>query len=170
MNPILSKRGVTAVAACLLTTTGLVQAASLDCSGTKRSKEAVSSETIRPGDRPDHTLKLVVRTHAIASQDADFDGSEQTAYGLEDSIARGGITVGYFLYTLKSGDKVWARFDSVFDVTPKPGNSWEATYQGVFTFIRGTGKFANIRGSGQYRGTVTPAEGFQETFHCTAEY
>lgn len=170
MSQVLTKRSVAVAVTCLLITTGLAHAASIDCSGTKRSKEAVSTETIRPGDRPDHTLKLVVRTHVISSQDADFDGSEQAVYGLEDSVARGGTVVGYFLYTLKSGDKVWARFDSVYDMTPKPGESWESHYQGVFTFVRGTGKFVNIRGHGQYRGTVTPKEGFRETFHCSAEY
>jgi hypothetical protein len=142
---------------------------SMDCSGTKKSKERPYTEDIRPGDQPDHVMRQAIRTHAISSKDADFDGSEQTVFAHEDYYANSGTSVGYFLYTLKSGDKIWARFDSVASTVSMQG-SWEATYQGVFKFVAGTGKFSGIRGGGHYEGKVTPAAGFVENFTCSAQY
>jgi hypothetical protein len=143
--------------------------ASTDCSGTKKSKSAPYSEVIRPGDRPDHEMIQAIRIHTISSKDADFDGSEQTVYAHQDAYADAGTSVGYFLYTLKSGEKIWARFDSIYAKIPTQ-DSWHYTYQGVFRFVGGTGKYAAIRGGGHYEGKITPAAGFQESFTCSAEY
>jgi hypothetical protein len=120
---------------------------SMDCSGTKKSKDRPYTEDIRPGDLPDHVMRQAIRTHVISSKDADLDGSEQTVFAHEGYYAKAGTSVGYFLYTLKSGDKIWARFDSVASTVSMQG-SWEATYQGAFRFIAGTGKFSGIRGRG----------------------
>jgi hypothetical protein len=141
----------------------------IDCSGTKRSKDQPYTEVIRPGDRPDHEMVQAVRKHSISSKSADFDGSEQTVYAHQDEFAHAGTQSGYFLYTLKSGEKIWAKFDSV-DSVSRTQDSWEATYQGVFRFVEGTGKFAHIRGGGHYRGKVTPTAGFEEIFVCSADY
>jgi hypothetical protein len=140
-----------------------------DCSGTKRSKAAPYREIIRPDDRTDHEMVQAIRVHLISSKDPNFDGSEQTVYAHQDEYAGSGSQTGYFLYTLKSGDKVWAKFDSV-DSTTGTKDAWEVTYQGVFRFISGTGRYANIRGGGSYQGKVTPSSGFKETFLCAAEY
>lgn len=144
-------------------------AAAMDCSGTKKSKERPYTEVIRPGDRPDHEMIQAIRTHVISSKDADFDGSEQTVYAHQDAFAGAGTSIGYFLYTLKSGEKIWAKFDSVYSTKPTQG-SWEATYQGVFRFVEGTGKYAGIRGGGHYEGKITPTAGFEESFVCSAQY
>lgn len=144
-------------------------AATMDCSGTKKSKEAPFREVIRPGDRADHEMILAIRTHVISSKDPDFDGSEQTVYAYQDEYAHSGTQQGYFLYSLKSGEKIWAKFSSV-DSTTVIQASWEATYQGVFRFIGGTGKYAHIRGGGSYQGKVRPDSGFDEISVCSAEY
>lgn len=152
-----------------LTVVDAAQAAKIDCSGTKTSKDVPYREVINPGDRPDHELVLAIRNHAIASIHPEFDGSTQTAYAMHDEYRSGGTQSGYFLYTLQNGEKIWARFNSV-DVVKSMQGSWEATYQGTFRFIDGTGKYAHIRGGGSYQGKVTPTAGFQETFVCEAEY
>lgn len=144
-------------------------AATMDCSGTKTSKGQPAPEVIRPGDRPDHELRLSIRNHRISSQDADFDESEQTAFSLEDVYAGSGPIVGYFMYTLKSGEKLWAKFDSITERT-RTGANWEFNYQGTFRFVGGTGRYAAIRGGGHYRGKVTAEHGFEETSACSAEY
>ena len=143
--------------------------ATMDCSGTKKSKAAAYREVIRPGDRTDHEMILAIRTHVISSKDLDFDGSEQTVYAYQDEYDYAGTQAGYFLYTLKSGDKIWAKFNSVDSTTTTEG-SREWTYQGVFRFIGGTGKYAHIRGGGHYQGKVRPDTGFDETSVCSAEY
>ena len=144
-------------------------AAAMDCSGSKTSKASPYTEVIRPGDRPDHEMIQAIRTNMISSKDAGFDGSEQTVYAHQDAFGGAGTSIGYFLYTLKSGEKIWAKFDAVYATKPTQG-FWEITYQGVFLFVGGTGKYANIRGGGHYQGKVTPASGFEESFVCSAEY
>ena len=141
----------------------------VDCSGTKKSQAAPFSEVIRPGDRADHELILAIRTHVISSKNPDFDGSEQTVYALQDEYGHAGTQTGYFLYTLKSGEKIWAKFDSV-NSTTGTRDAWEVTYQGVFRFIGGTGKYAPIRGGGHYQGKVRSTTGFDETSVCSMEY
>jgi hypothetical protein len=140
--------------------------ATMDCSGTKKFKAAHFREVIEPGDRSDHLMILAIRTYVISSKDPDFDGSEQTVYAHHDEYGPSGTQDGYLLYTLKSGEKIWAKFNSVDANDPA---SSETTYQGVFRFIGGTGKFVNIRGGGHYEGKAT-ASAFQETSACSAVY
>jgi hypothetical protein len=151
---------------------GSAWAEKMDCSGTKRSLSSPYSEVIEPGDNTSHQLKQQIRVHVISSKDPDFDGAEQTVYAHHDEYAGSGTSVGYFMYTLKNGEKLWAKFDSVYSTVSTPGGPerWESTYQGVFRFISGTGKYSGIRGGGQYKGTVTPSAGFRETSVCSAEY
>jgi hypothetical protein len=162
-------------------------ATAMDCSGTKKSKERPYTEVLQLGDHTGHEMRQAIRTHVISSKNADFDGSEQTVYAHEDSYAvmqdgggirtevpswavpQAGTSVGYFLYTLTNGEKIWAKFDSVYSTTSTRG-SRETTYQGVFRFVGGSGKYASIRGGGHYEGKITPIAGFEESFVCSAQY
>jgi len=158
---------VEAVAVCAFAV-GPSMADVLECSGSKVSKERPLPDVIKLGDRPDHELRQAIRVHVVTSGDVDFDGAEQTAYAHEDVTAGAGSSVGYFLYTLRNGDKLWARFESVFSTTH--GDAWRTSYQGVFTFISGTGKYKSIHGGGHYEGSITMADGFREKSTCRAEY
>lgn len=156
--------------ACILTLlANAAWAVETDCSGTKKSRAALVREIIRPGDRSDHELILAVRTHAISSKSPVLDESELTVYAFHDEYARAGRQTGYFLYTLKDGEKLWAKFESVNSMEGR-GEVWEVTYQGVFRFIGGTGRYTSIRGGGHYQGKVRPESGFDETFVCAMEY
>lgn len=154
----------------LATAGGPARADTMDCSGTKRSLSSPYSEVIDLGDDPSHQMKQQIRVHLISSKDPDFDGAEQTVYAHHDEYDGAGTSVGYFRYTLTSGEKIWAKFDSVYSVAGWGTPDWEATYQGVFHFVSGTGKYAGIRGGGHYQGTVTPNAGFKEISVCSAEY
>ncbi len=158
------------VASSLAAAGGPARAAEMDCSYTKRSLSSPYSEVINLGDDPSHKMMQQIRVHLISSSDPDFDSAEQTVYAHQDEYAGAGTSVGYYRYTLKSGEKIWAKFDSTYLVAGWGTTDWEATYQGVFHFISGTGKYAGIRGGGNYRGTVKPGAGFNETTVCWAEY
>ncbi len=162
--------GWAAVAAvCGGVASGMSYAGEIDCSGTKKSISAPFREAVRVGDHPSHELVLAVRTHAISSRSPDLDGSELTTYALQDEHAGSGAQTGYFLYALTNGERLWAKFESVSALTGTR-DAWEVTYQGVFRFTGGTGRYAAIRGGGQYQGRVRPATGFEETFACAMEY
>ena len=158
------------VAGSLAAASVAARAVEMDCSGTKRSLSSPYSQKIEIGDDPSHQMMQQIRVHLISSKDPDFDGAEQTVYAHHDEYNGAGTSVGYFRYTLKSGEKIWAKFDSIYSVARRGTPDWEATYQGVFHFVSGTGKYAGIRGGGNYQGTVTESTGFNETFVCSAEY
>ena len=153
-----------------LAATGMAVAGEMDCSGTKRSLSSPYSEVIELGDDPNHRMMQQIRVHLISSKDPDFDGAEQTVYAHQDEYAGAGTSIGYFRYKLKSGEEIWAKFDSIYSVAGWGTQDWEATYQGVFHFVSGTGKYAGIRGGGHYAGTVAPGVGFKENSVCSAMY
>jgi hypothetical protein len=148
---------------------GCALAEKLDCSGSKTSKQEVSTQSIKPGDRPDRELVQVVRIDVLSSKNPEFDGTEETVYVHLDHIGGTGTHSGYVVNTTKSGEKLWARFQGAHYFVPKGGDAWELPYVGNYHYIAGTGKYKAIRGGGYYRGMITPA-GLTEEFVCEAEY
>lgn len=151
---------------------GSALAESMDCSGSKVSKERSSYEVIRPGDRPDLELRQYIRVDVISSNNPEFDGTETTVYQHEDlnRSPTGGASrhIGYGNFALKNGEKLWFKFEGVAYWT-STGGTWEAHYQGIAHFIGGTGKYKAVRGGYHYQGTATPA-GLKEDFVCSATY
>ena len=84
---------------------GSALAESMDCSGSKISKERSSYEVIRPGDRADLELRQYVRVDVISSKNPELDGTETTVYTHEDlnRSATGGTNrhIGYGDFVLK---------------------------------------------------------------------
>jgi hypothetical protein len=156
-------------AVALLLMSHSATAEKIDCSNSKKSKQEISSRAIEPGDRPDRRMRQFVRIDISSSKNSEWDGAEQTVYGHSDSVATEGTHAGYSVATLKSGEKVWAKFEGVHYVVSRDGNAWERHTQGVFRFIGGTGKYKTIRGGGYYLGIATPA-GLTEDDICEAEY
>jgi len=151
-----------------LLATGLASAEQMDCSWSKQSKERMSYQEIRPGDRPDRQLRQYIRIDAVSSKNPQFDGTEQTVYVHEDLTGNAGRHSGYTAFVLKDGEKLWTKWEGVH-YTIRTGGTWEARYQGVFHFIAGTGKYEAIRGGGHYEGIVTPV-GLTEDSVCSASY
>jgi hypothetical protein len=141
----------------------------IDCAYSKKTKQNVSNQVIEPGDRPDRRLSQYVRVDVLSSKFTEWDGAEQTVYGHSDTVGGAGISTGYSMTTLKTGEKIWSRWESVQYLIPKGGDAWEVPFQGVFRFIAGTGKYKAIRGGGHFRGTATPTGITQENV-CEAEY
>lgn len=153
----------------ILLASGSALAEKMDCSGSKKSKQEVSNQAIKPGDRPDREMVQFVRVDVVSSKNPEFDGAEQTVYGHLDHVGATGTDTGYAVISLKSGDKVWVKWEGTHYLVPKGGDPWEVPYLGVYRYIAGTGKYKAIRGGGYYRGVVTPA-GLTEEFVCEAEY
>jgi hypothetical protein len=140
----------------------------MDCPSSKQRKENVSRQAIQPGDRQDRELVQFVRVDVLSSKNPEWDAVEQTVYGHLDHIRGTGTHTGYAVTTLKSGEKLWVRWEGTHYTVPK-SDAWESYSQGVFRFIAGTGKYKAIRGGGSYQGSTTPAD-LNETILCEAEY
>lgn len=145
-----------------------VFAEKMDCSGSKVAKEQISSESIKPGDRLDREMVQSVRVDIVSSRNHEFDGIETTVYAHLDHVGATGTHNGYSIYPLKSGEKLWMKWEGTHHLVMK-GDAWEIPYQGVARFIAGTGKYKAIRGGGHYKGIVT-ATSHTEDFVCEAEF
>jgi len=141
----------------------------MDCSFSKKSKQNISNQAIEPGDRPDRRMTQYVRVDVLSSKQAEWDGAEQTVYGHTDTVGGAGTSTGYTEITLKSGEKIWYRWEAVHYLVSKGGDEWEVPFQGVFRFIAGTGKYKEIRGGGHYRGVSTPG-GLTQDSTCEGDY
>jgi len=141
----------------------------IDCAYSKRTKQNVSNQVIEPGDRPDRRLSQYVRVDVLSSKSPEWDGAEQVVYGHSDTVGGSGISTGYSMTTLKTGEKVWSKWESVQYLVPKGGDDWEVPFHGVFRFIAGTGKYKAIRGGGHFEGAATPG-GITQENACEAEY
>jgi len=143
----------------------------LDCTGTGKSKQQISFQDIKPGDRPDHFLAQLVAIDSVSSKNPELDGAERKIYGHIDGLAAYGSHSGYSTLTLKSGETLWDRYEGVgYTIGTFGVGDWEIRSQGVFQFVAGTGKYKAIRGGGYYSGRFTPAGGTVETLVCDAEY
>jgi hypothetical protein len=124
-----------------------------------------------PGDDPKHELvALQIRRDTTTSPDPDLDGTEQIIYEQSDSVAGIGTHRGYYFRLRKNGDTEYGTFEGTHKSTFKEDGSFlEATWEGTYKVIGGTGKFKNVKGSGTYRGKAT-AEGASTEFEGELEY
>ena len=152
----------------LLLISGLAKAETMDCSRSQKSVRFISNQVIEPGDRPDRLMDQYVRVDLLSSKNPEWDGAEQFLYNQSDSVRGSGSHRGYSKTTLKSGEKVWIKYEGVHHRT-KGGEAWEIPFEGVFTIVSGTGKYNAIRGGGYYWGTLTP-DGATSEIDCHAEY
>ena len=109
----------------------------LDCSGSKKSKQEVSAQSIKPGDVPGRELVQVVRIDILSSKNPEFDGMEQTDYIHLDHIAGTGSHNGYNSTTLKSGEKLWVKFEGTHYLVPRAMTSGSFPMLEFFTTSRG---------------------------------
>jgi len=85
-------------------------------------------------------------------------------------VAGTGTNRGYFRGLHKNGDTVYGSWEGTHKTTVKEDGSFlEATGEGTYKVIGGTGKFKNAKGSGTYRGKAT-AEGASTDFEGEIEY
>ena len=97
----------------------------------------------------------------LSSKNPEFDGIQLTVYEQWDEVGGTGTHREYAVYPLKSGEKLWIRYE---------GQYWGSTFQGVFHFIGGTGKYKAIRGAAHYQGKFLPGGSFKDVVSCDAVY
>lgn len=127
-----------------------------------RGAEDISASFATIGDVPHHQLSQRVYRFALSSPDApDFDGATTLNFVHADSTSGGGKHEGYATWTLKSGDTVQVRFVGAHS-TPKAGVE-QTPNHGTLSLCGGTGKYRDIKGEGEYRGSTSASGGTFET-------
>ena len=132
--------------------------------GTNKHGPPISRTVVSLGDDPKHELVLLeINRTTTTSSDPDFNETEQFDYTQLDEVAGTGTHRGYFVRHYKNGDTEYGTYEGTHKSTFKEDGSFlEATWEGTYKVIGGTGKFKNAKGSGTYRGKATAQEAFTE--------
>ena len=108
----------------------------------------LSRTSASPGDKPDHEIIQVTRQDMTTSPDPDWNDVPSLNYGQSDLIAGGGTVSGYAVRTHKNGDKTFYRYQG--KIRPISEGVKETAGEGTVELVGGTGKFANVKGSGTW--------------------
>ena len=152
MKPYLAKQwitgfGLTFLALSLSFVAGGVQAK--EFTYTAKFGPVVSRTVFSPGDRPGHELVQAVRTDMTNSSDPDWNDVPVMNYSQSDLVDGSGTVSGYAIRTHKNGDKTYYRYQGKIKATAG-GDTKDTTGEGTVDLVGGTGKFANIKGTGTY--------------------
>jgi hypothetical protein len=126
----------------------------------------VLSRTVAtPGDVPDHEVVQATRQDMTTSPDPDWNDVPVINYGQSDLIAGNGTVSGYAVRTHKNGDKTFYKYRGQLRAVTQ-GGVRETEGEGTVELIGGTGRFANVRGSG----TWTAPRGQPATIKMELDY
>ena len=85
--------------------------------------------------------------------DPNWDGAHITYWSKADLLQGNGEQSGYWVNDRGNGDRDWGTFQG--RITSSDG---QTSMAGTFEWTGGTGKFANIRGSGTYKGLLPSSD------------
>jgi hypothetical protein len=105
------------------------------------------AEVIQVGDVPDHIIGIYDQT-GLASSDTGEVASLKNP-GTFDYIKGTGTIQGYTTYTFEDGSTRTSKWQGTTRPDPGGKGSW---FEGTWTFIQGTGRFAGIQGDGSFIG------------------
>jgi len=129
-------------------------------SGTNKLGTVLARSIAFPDNFPKHEMHQLVRKDTVIScSDPEWVGMELWTYDQNDRMGGKVSDRGYNVYLLKSGEKVFVRFESPLTITAKEGGAWEITGEGSYEYIGGTGKFKDLKGRGTYKAKITPEMG-----------
>jgi hypothetical protein len=107
----------------------------------------------------------VLETGTVSSEQlGDF---KAVGHGVDSMCTRGigkGDAVALFVFTDKNGNTILATYHTIVTVPDVRTSPTVLTWQGTWKFVGGTGKYANIRGSGTV--PKSPLQDVSKTYKC----
>lgn len=110
-------------------------------------------DTIVVGDTEGHLLSFGMSegTNASIADHEFMEGAKVTNYSFSDLVAGNGPHEGYVKFA-KNGDTAFGKWQGKVTTTLSAEGTPVSTFEGTTTWIKGTGKFENIQGTGTYKG------------------
>ena len=104
-------------------------------------------------DQEGHNLTLEEGegTHKSTGEHSFLDGAQVTIMGMADHINGTGVGQGYAKIMLGK-DAVYLKHEGKVSTQPPKQGIRNTTFEGIFSFYQGTGRFKNIQGTGTYQG------------------
>lgn len=133
-------------------TTAIAQQEGTKVSGTITAA-TIFLQVINLDDTKGHRLSIAQSegTNASAGPHAFMDGGEVMIAGTDDLVNGTGTGAGYTKIS-KGDDTVYLKREAKIITEIPPKGQPVTTFQGTFTFMKGSGQYQNIRGSGTYKG------------------
>ena len=119
----------------------------------KMTCASIKSERINVGDTEGHILLLSEYEGANVSTGKHkfMDGAQVVGMTFGDLVKGNGPHQGYIKMSL-NGDAVFSKYEGKTTTTLSPEGTPIMTFEGTFSYIKGTGQFENIQGGGIYKG------------------
>ncbi len=129
----------------------------------KRYGVTMKTEVIQVDDTEGHVLLLTESRGVDVVMDGRF-----ISRGFSDYVKGNGIHRGYSKTIDPEGDVAFATYEGKTTTTLSPEGKPITTIEGTFSFTRGTGKWENVHGGGNYKGKVIGEEIY--TYDWEGEY
>ena len=109
--------------------------------------------TINVGDTEGHIIVLSEYEgfNVSTGKNKFMDGAQDVGMGFSDLVKENGTDQGYGNFSL-NGDVIFWKDQGKTATTLSPEGKPVTTSEGSWTYIKGTGKYENIQGSGTYKG------------------
>lgn len=110
-------------------------------------------DSIAVGDAEGHVLSLAISEGPnVSTAEHEFmEGATVLNYSFNDLVGGNGLHQGYVRFT-KNGDTAFGKWRGKVTTVISAEGAPTTTFEGTTTWIKGTGKFENIQGTGTYNG------------------
>jgi hypothetical protein len=149
----------TVFAGVLILSISLPVAAAEKVTGINKEFQRLSETTANVPDKPGHTFKQITSVWKSVSTNPNFGETWTNAVLQQDNFGTDVTERGYGTNHYQNGDVSYISFEGAAKTTKKDGGDFDTVAQGRFTWLGGTGKFKNIKGSGTYACQFTPKGG-----------
>jgi hypothetical protein len=132
-------------------------AAAEKLTGVNKDYQTISETSATVPDKPGHVVKQLTTIFKTLSPNLGESWVNQV--GQEDNVGPDGTHRGYGTNHYPNGDMIYYSYEGAGKTTTKDGGDFEVVAQGKFSWLGGTGKYKNIKGSGTYTCKFTPKGG-----------
>ena len=110
-------------------------------------------DTINVGDTEGHIIGIgeYEGFNVSTGKNKFMDGAQDVGMTFQDLVMGNGTHQGYGNFSL-NGDVIFWKSQGKTETTLSPEGKPVTTFEGSWTYTKGTGKYENIQGSGTYKG------------------
>jgi hypothetical protein len=109
-----------------------------------------------------HELTQALEISDIKFSDPDFGSAREWVYVHTDSIGGTGKITAYFVDYFDDGSQTYGRGEGTVKTTASPDGSWQADWEGTYSYLGGTGRFKDMKGGGTFKGSASSTEPAKE--------
>jgi len=122
----------------------------------KITAAATQRDSIVVGDVVNHMIWLMVSegTNVNTGDNEFMDGAQVVNMSHADLVQGSGVNQGYVRFT-KDGDTAFAQWQGKTTTEMMPEGNPSTGIEGTYTYIKGAGSLANIKGEGTFKGVFT---------------